>query len=156
MIAGQSTRLFFDASVLIAGARSPTGGSARILESCRLGRFDGVISQAVLIEVSRNLERFTEAYGRFRYHLATIAWDLVPTPNDEAIRMYESLIHPKDAHVLTAALTNRCHFLLTLDRRDFFTVRLQEAGLPLVIVTPGDFLQRYYPLHPNYPSEPRG
>lgn len=152
----RATRLFFDASVLIAGARSPTGGSALLLEACRRGGFHAVVSHAVLVEVQRNLRRDAppEAHERFRYDLATISWDLVPTPADDAIQAYARWIASKDAHVLAAALAAPCEFLLTLDRRDFLTSAVQQAGLPITILTPGDFIQHYYPLHPDYPSLP--
>jgi hypothetical protein len=106
----------------------------------------------VLIEAGRNLERFAEAYERFRHDLITVPWDVVARPGEVDIRTSERLIHPKDVHVLAAALSGKCHFLLTLDRRDFFTDVLREAGLSLVIATPGEFIQRYYPLHPDYAS----
>ncbi len=157
---GRDTRLFFDASVLIAGARSPTGGSALLLETCRQGGFRAVVSQAVLIEVGRNIPASTvaDAYARFRDYLTSIPWDLVPAPAVEVIQTYEHLIHPKDAHVLAAALGSHCEFLLTLDRRDFMTQTLQEAALPIIILSPGEFIRRFYPLHPDYSSlrAPRG
>ena len=31
---------------------------------------------------------------------------------------------------------------------------VKEAKLPIRILTPGDFIQQYYPLHEEYPSLP--
>ena len=42
--------------------------------------------------------------------------------------------------VLAAAVTGGASFLLTLDRRHFMSPRVSQAGLPLAILTPGEFL----------------
>lgn len=86
----RATRLFFDASVLIAGARSPIGGSALLLETCRRGGLRAVTSHPVLIEVKRNLRGNTPIHPqeRFRSDLLTIPWDIVPGPTDEIVRAY--------------------------------------------------------------------
>lgn len=148
----RATRLFFDASVLIAGAKSPGGGSALLLEACRVGGFQAVVSQGVLIEVVRNLHDDLAAWDRIRDFRVGISWEVTRTPNEEHAALYSLVIHPKDAHVLAAAVDARCTFLLTLDRRHFLTESLRRADLPLIILSPGDFIRDYYPLHPDYPS----
>lgn len=137
--------------MLIAAARSSTGGSALILNVCRQGGFRAVASHGVLVEVERNLQTAASALDRFHHDLASIAWTLMPTPTEESLNAYTSLIERKDVHVLAAALATPCEFLLTLDRRHFFTLTLQQAGLPIIIVTPGEFIQQYFPQHPDYP-----
>jgi hypothetical protein len=92
-------------------------------------------------------------YERFRDSLATIPWEFVTTPSDEVLRIYEHVIHSKDAHVLAAALDARCEFLLTLDH-DFFTSTVSNANLPITLLSPGAFIQRFYRLHPDYSSLP--
>lgn len=137
--------------MLIAGARSPTGGSALILNACREGGFRAVASHGVLVEVERNLQTAASALDRFHHDLASIAWTLIPTPTEESLYAYTALIERKDVHVLAAARAASCEFLLTLDRRHFFTTALQQAGLSIIIVTPAQFIQQYFPQHPDYP-----
>jgi len=50
-------RLFLDASVWIAAAGSPTGGSALVLELCRHGHATAVTSRLVLLEAERNIRK---------------------------------------------------------------------------------------------------
>lgn len=55
----------------------------------------------------------------------------------------QRIIHPKDAHVLAAAVKGGVEVLLTLDRAHFLSPLVLEAGLPFQIMTPGDFLRRW-------------
>lgn len=124
-----------------------------ILNVCRQGGFRAVASHGVLIEVERNLQSAPSALERFHHDLASIAWTLVPTPSEESVDIYTALIERKDIHVLAAALAAPCEFLITLDRRHFFTSALQQAGLPIIIVTPAELIQQYFPRHHDYPFQ---
>jgi len=152
------TTLFFDASVLVAGAHSPEGGSALILEACKLGGFAAQITFLVILESLHALERdFPQrSLTRFYRYLVEIDWELLPVPPEEKLQGYVSFIHPKDLHVLAAAVEGRSQFLLTLDRKHILAAAeaVNEANLPIRILTPGDFIQRYYPLHDEHPALP--
>jgi putative PIN family toxin of toxin-antitoxin system len=152
----KKTRLFFDSSVLIAGILSPKGGSGLIIKACLVGGFMLLASQAVFIEVERNLtENFSKkTTGHFNYLIAAIAWTIVPIPSEKLIYHYSKIINEKDAHVLAAAIAGESDFLLTLDRKHFMAPSLKMANLSCIILTPGDFIKRYYPLHENFPKIP--
>ena len=134
-------RLFFDASVFIAAAGSQTGGSALVLSLCRHGRAKAVSSRLVLLEAERNVRNKLgqDALLHFYHEIASLDLDLVETPSAQEIAEQSQVIDPKDAHVLAAALNGAVQFLLTLDRKHFFSLR---ATLPFTIMTPGDFLRR--------------
>jgi predicted nucleic acid-binding protein len=152
------TTLFFDASVLVSGAHSPGGGSALLLEACRLGGFTAQSSFLVVLEALHTLKRnFPErSQARFTAYLAAIEWDLLPVPSEAELEKYAPLIDAKDLHVLASALEGASQFLLTLDRRHILAAApaVRTAGLPLEILRPGEFIQQYYPLHAEYPSLP--
>jgi predicted nucleic acid-binding protein len=150
------TTLFFDASVLVAGAYSQDGGSAFLLEACELGAFTAQSTVLVILEALHALESsFSQRYlDRFRQHLTGIDWKLLPVPPADQLQKYAAFIHPKDLHVLASALEGKSEFLLTLDRKHVLaaTETVQEAYLPIRILRPGDFIRQYYPLHDEYPS----
>jgi putative PIN family toxin of toxin-antitoxin system len=152
----KKTRLFFDSSVLIAGIISPKGGSGLIIKACLVGGFTPLVSQAVFIEVERNLtENFSKkALGYFDYLVIDIQWTLIPIPPEKLIYRYSKIINKKDAHVLAAAITGKSDFLLTLDRKHFMTPSLKMANFDCIILTPGDFIKRYYSLHEDFPKIP--
>jgi predicted nucleic acid-binding protein len=65
-------------------------------------------------------------------------------------------VQAKDLHVLAAAVEGESEFLLTLDRRHLLVAAeaVEAAHLPIRILRPGDFIQRYYTTHQEYPSLP--
>jgi predicted nucleic acid-binding protein len=151
------TSLFFDASVLVAGSHSPDGGSALILAACQVGGFEAYTTSAVLLETQRTLEDFPQqSSDRFHQLLEEISWKLLPVPPEAVIERYTQYVDPKDAHVLAAAVEGRSDFLLTLDRRHILAAAdgVKQAGFPIVILRPGDFIQQYYPQHENYTDLP--
>ena len=154
----RGTCLFFDASVLVAGAHSAGGGSALLLEACKLGGFAAQTTFLVILEAYHTLERgFPQrSIDRFRAYLNAIDWSMLPVPQEEVLQRYAPLIHAKDVHVLAAAAEARCAFLLTLDRRHILAAAeaVEAAGLAMRVLTPGDFIQRYYPLHEAYSGLP--
>ena len=124
----KNTRLFFDSSILIAGIISPKGGSGLIIKACLVGGFTPLVSQAVFIEVERNLtENFSKkALEYFNYLISNIPWTLIPIPSEKLIYHYSRMINEKDAHILAAAITGKSDFLLTLDRKHFMGKRKFE------------------------------
>ena len=157
MAINRQTSLFFDASVLVAGSHSPGGGSALILAVCQAGGFQAYTTSAVLIETQRTLEDFpVRSSDRFHQLLEGILWKLLPVPSEAVIERFARYVDPKDAHVLAAAIEGRSDFLLTLDRRHILAAvdGVKQAGLPIVILRPGDFIQQYYPQHESYTTLP--
>jgi predicted nucleic acid-binding protein len=152
------TTLFFDASVLVAGAHSQEGGSALLLEACKLRGFTAQTTFLIILEALHALERGfpPPSLTRFYTCLVEIDWEILPVPPEEKLKEYALFIHPKDLHVLATAVESGSDFLLTLDREHILAAAeaVAEANLPIRILTPGDFIQQYYPLHEEYPSLP--
>jgi predicted nucleic acid-binding protein len=135
--------VFLDASVLVAAARSPSGGASLVLEVCRGKRFRAALTAKVLVEARVNIAgKFGDTeLLRFYRELAALDPEMATPPSQEQLEQCAPLAGDKDAHVLAAALACGAKFLLTLDRRHLLTPAVQSAGLPLTVLTPGDFLQ---------------
>jgi predicted nucleic acid-binding protein len=56
-----------------------------------------------------------------------------------------AVVPSKDAHVLASARAGKATHLLTLDRRHFLGTKTQEAILPIIVCTPGEFLRANLP-----------
>lgn len=142
-MAVERTRVFLDASVLVAAARSPSGGSALALEVCGGRRFRGVVTTRVLLEARVNIaDKFGAAeLVRFYGQLAALEPEVVSAPSVASLAQAVALTSEKDAHVLAAALACGASVLLTLDRRHLLTPKVQSAGLPLQVAMPGEFLR---------------
>ncbi|MEX2430306.1 MAG: PIN domain-containing protein [Dehalococcoidia bacterium] len=135
--------MFLDASVLVAAARSPSGGSAAVIEVCQGRRYKAVLTHLVLTEARVNIgEKFGEPeLVRFYQQLANLEPEIAPPPPEFRIDECVPLTTDKDAHVLAAALECAADYLLTLDRRHLLNPVVLAAGLPVRVITPGDFLQ---------------
>ncbi len=150
----QETRLFFDASVLIAAAHSPKGGSARLIQICQLDLLTAVTSICVINESERNLREHFPAGSlqRFDALLHEGDWIVLDVPSARLLAECAILVDDNDdAHVLASALASQADYLLTLDRKHLLTARLRSSGLPFRICTPGEFIQQYLPQHERYP-----
>ena len=151
------TPIFFDASVLVAGSHSPQGGSALVLDACKAGSFRAQTSFLVVLRSLHALRPFPEqSQQRFHRVLLEIDWVLVPVPSGQQLEHYSRYIDRKDVHVLAAAVEGGAEPLLTLDGRHILAAAdaVERAGLPIVILRPGDFIRQYYPHHDDYPQLP--
>jgi predicted nucleic acid-binding protein len=144
----EQRRVFLDASVLIAAAASPSGGSSLLLEICCGKGCRAVTTKRVLLEAQRNVrKKFSEPdLIRFYREIASLELEIAQPATEEELAEYAQLIDRKDAHVLAAAIKSGASFLVTLDRKHFMTRQIREAGLPLSILTPGEFIRQIMPL----------
>lgn len=135
-------QLFLDASVLIAAAASPTGGSALVIELCKARKATPLVSRLVLIEAERNIRRKFEESVLVRYYntLAELDPLVLPIPGQQEIEEAQKVIRPKDAHVLAAARSGEASHLITLDRKHFLTDEVRQAIRPILACTPGEYL----------------
>lgn len=136
-------RVFIDASVWFAASLSPTGASALTLELAKRQRIHVVASRLILREAERNLRAKGVRHDVQRLHrwLAVVRLQIVPTPPDHVLARYEADIHPKDVPVLAAALEADVDYLVTLDRRHFFTSAVRARAGRVKVLTPGDLLK---------------
>lgn len=135
-------RVFVDASVFIAAAASRSGASSVVLDLGRRWWIEVLATMQVLREAERNIELKLgdKVLLQFYQDIAHPGLCLVPPPTPGTAAKCSTIIHPKDIHVLAAAMESGAAFLLTLDRKHFMTPVLRRATLGLKILTPGDFL----------------
>lgn len=133
-------RIFADSSVIIAGMASARGGSREILKLAEAGALSITVSEYVIGEVFRNLERkLPVALPEFAALIKAVPFKLV-SPGPDSLLKASSLINSKDAPILAAAFELRCAWLISLDRH---FLELDPAPFPFSIGTPGDFLGRW-------------
>jgi predicted nucleic acid-binding protein len=153
MTIDRNTLMFFDASCLIAAAGSPTGGSGFLLSLCARGYLRAAVSQIVLLEAQRNIQKKLggETINRFYNLLAVVPFSLASLPSQMELERLASRVNNKDAHVIGSALAIQSPFLLTLDQG--LILEINRAGLDLQAMTPGEFIKTVLPTHAAYPSE---
>jgi predicted nucleic acid-binding protein len=136
--------VFIDASVWVAAAGSPEGGSSLTLEVCRGARFAAVCSQRVLMEAQTNIryKMPVEALARFYRLLAEQNPAITPAPSEEEETACEKVVAAKDAHVIAAAHASGAAFLISLDRKHIVTQQTRTSVEPMLVLTPAEFIQR--------------
>ncbi len=141
-------RIFLDANVYFTGFYSKEGGSALLLEIIRRKnkKISLYASKLVLREAERNLrKKGTGAYLKsFHRYLQQTKIHITPAPPEDMLQSYTTVIHPKDLPVLGSALLSKADYLITLDRRHFFTAHLLSKMKKPKILTPGDFVRSVY------------
>ena len=130
-------RVFFDSSVVIAGAFSATGASYILLHLAGLTILDGRIAPVVRTEALRNVTaNLPSALPHLRVLLDTA---LVEGPAATAEQLLAVAAHaePEDQAILAAAVAQECRFLVTLNEADFW-----PPPALIAVVRPGDLLKR--------------
>jgi len=137
--------LFLDSSVFVAALISSAGGSFRICRESSAGNLETHVTRYVLDEVASVIGRkYPALLNRIPYLLSWANVNAHKNASAARVRKVLDLINREDAPILAGALRVNADFLATLDQKDFFTKRLAEAYLPLVIVTPRTFFQQYW------------
>jgi predicted nucleic acid-binding protein len=152
MTIDHDTLLFFDASCLIAAAGSPTGGSGFLLSLCGQYLLRGAVSPLVLGETERNVREKLAPDALERYHRLVVVTPLLLTalPSRRRLAHCEGLVGAKDAHVLAAAELVEAEYLVTLDQK--LAERINQAGVGIQALSPGEFIKSVLPWHTDYPS----
>ena len=135
-------KVFIDASVLIAAATSPDGGSSLVLEVCRGCNFHATTTRKVLLEAQKNIRKKFPSVILLNFYreIATINAEAVQPATQEELSQYNNIIAIKDRHVIACAIKSSSAFLITLDRKHFKNEAIKQANLPVTIMTPKEFL----------------
>jgi predicted nucleic acid-binding protein len=138
------SRLFLDASVWIAAAGSPNGGSALLVAYCKEREIPLLVTRLVLREAERNIQQKLEESALLRFYqlIGQLAVELVPAPTEQEINLAAEVVPAKDAHVLAGARTGKATHLISLDRKHFLREQQKDAMRPIIACTPGEFLAK--------------
>jgi predicted nucleic acid-binding protein len=149
MTQSRTTVLFIDASSLFVAAKTPTGGSGYILRVCQLGFLTAATSPIVLQETERNLlaKASLATVLIHRQQLAASAVVLISVPSSSTVRQFHQ-VFGKDDHVMACTIAAQAEFLITLDLPLINKVRAGDYSI--TACTPSEFLQDYFPDHPDY------
>lgn len=136
------TKVFLDASVIIAGLYSPTGGSALVLKLIEKNVMIGSTSRAVLGEVQRNVVKKLPQKIKFYTELINSSKiTVLDYPDKKDVSPWYDIIEAKDAHVLASCVKSKADFLVTLDRKHFMLSDVQKE-VPFKIVAPKELIEQ--------------
>ncbi len=139
-------RVFLDANVLFTAAYSPNGLSALLIELGATGRVTLLTSPLAIIEAEQNLEaKRPVAPPILRRSLAAgIRVVSEPAPADVE-RLTPPELSSQDRPLLAAAIVAQATHFVTGDVADFGRWMDRRTRLPLLVMTPRQFLTEVHP-----------
>lgn len=135
-----SLTIFLDASVILSGLASPTGGSGKVLEAAKRQKLRLFTTPLVVEEVIRHLDKLNIAPDKLHRLLSSKIVCLLADPNIETIEKFRHVSHdPDDAHVLAGAAISGADVLLSLDKKHILALNVQNALKPMSVKSPRSF-----------------
>lgn len=135
------SKIFFDASVIIAAILSPTGGSARLIEFSKNKTIIAITSQTVIDEVVDHSEKIHKAPDEIASYIQASGMLVRERVTQAEIEKVSETIDPTDAHLVVGARGSACRYLVTLDKKHLLRSDVRKNVLPLRIVNPKELLK---------------
>lgn len=138
-------KVFLDANVYFSASRSPKGGSAAILKLIESKKLIDYATKEVLREAELNIRLKEPLAARLRFYelLTEIKPRMITISKKQARVRFLKIINRKDTYVLEGARNAKVEYLVTLDRKHFFTKIVKQSKLPFEILTPGELLREF-------------
>lgn len=131
--------VLFNASVILAGIKSPTGGSGKLLSWSKDRKINGLISEIILDESMRNGPRIGVEPMSVAKQIKNFGIGIRASPDSSVVDKFKNIvIDLGDAHVLASAREQKADFLATLDKKHLLI--LQKAVKQFKIVSPGELI----------------
>lgn len=133
-------KLFLDANIIYSASRSEKGASSAIFQLKDKFKLNLISSKLALIEAERNIveKEGPSVLERFYNFIKVI--NVISIDSNKAKIFYIKTIEEKDAPILYGARQSNADFLITLDKKHFFTDTINGKSLPFKIITPGEFI----------------
>jgi predicted nucleic acid-binding protein len=131
--------VLFNASVILAGLASPSGGSAKLLKWAGEGRISGIISEIILDEVTRRAEKIDSDPREVESKTLRYFRSVYPAPDLELVAGFKKIVLDHgDAHLFATALAASVDFLVSLDKKH--VLALKQKIKDFAVVSPKDLI----------------
>ena len=138
--------VFLDSNIFISAILSQKGGSYRLFHEARLNNIKIFSSFFVVREVMEVVERkYPSKLEKLKELFVSTSINLIKNPPEKEIQKFIKFLDDfEDAPVIADAKFSKSDFLITLDRKHFFTPKIKNAKLSFQITNPRDFFQKYW------------
>ncbi|PIP88123.1 putative toxin-antitoxin system toxin component, PIN family [Candidatus Beckwithbacteria bacterium CG22_combo_CG10-13_8_21_14_all_01_47_9] len=131
-----------DASVILSGLASPTGGSGKLLLAADKNKLKLITTPLVINEVNRHLSKLKLTSKKLTDCLDKKLINLKNNPSIILIERCTKLtVDPDDAHVLAGAISCNCQYLITLDKKYLLNKQVKTHLKPILVLSPKEFWQ---------------
>ncbi|OGG31349.1 putative toxin-antitoxin system toxin component, PIN family, partial [Candidatus Gottesmanbacteria bacterium RIFCSPLOWO2_01_FULL_46_9] len=126
-------RVFFNASVILSGLHSPSGGSGKLLALVKQKQISGIISEIILDEVLRHADKIGLKKTTVEKRILSLFTPVYPAPKHEFVQKYMYIVLDQgDAHVLASSHKTNADFLVTLDKKHLLILQNKMKATNIV------------------------
>lgn len=141
-------KVFLDANIFFAAARSLEGGSGFILELAKKNKFRIITINYALFEAEKNIrEKLDNFYLNCHYQNIIEAKPEIQSIgfiSSEQIAKIEKFLPFKDVPILLGTILSNSEFLITLDKKHFLNnEKLKKLNFDFRIINPKEFLTKH-------------
>lgn len=137
-----ASKVFFDASVIIAAILSPTGGSTKLIGFAQRKKIIAITSQTVIDEVADHTEKIHKTPEEISLYIKRSGMLVRERVIQAEIEKLSGIVDFTDAHLIVGARGAACHYLVTLDKKHLLRSDVRKNVAPLCIVNPKELLKR--------------
>jgi conserved hypothetical protein TIGR00305 len=124
--------VFFNASVILAGLKSPNGGSAKLLNWVKENKIIGIISETVIEEVLKNTNKISLTKEKALKLISQI-FLIVKSPNKKYFPVFKNIVLDEgDIHLLVSAKNVKANFLVSLDKKHILSLKNKIKDFKIV------------------------
>lgn len=132
-------KVFFNASVILSGFRSPKGGSAKLIKFVKQKKIIGIINEIVINEVLRNIHKTSFEVDEAK-KIITKSFLIISAPDEIFFSYYRKiLLDEGDIHLFTSSKQIKADFLVSLDKKHVLS--LQNKINEFKIVSPKELIE---------------
>lgn len=125
--------VLFNASVVLAGLKSPSGGSAKLLKWSKKGVIKGTISEVIFDEILRNIPKIGLEKETVSKKVPTIFSYISKAPPKYLVEVYQKItVDPGDAHILASSYKSQVNFMVTLDKKHLLVLKGKVKKVKIV------------------------
>ena len=138
-------KVFLDANVIFSAVYSDIGGSSYIFQLAKKSRLTLYSSRLAIKEAERNLRTKADIQKILNFYdlLDRVTVNLIDLNSTKAKGKFSDLVGEKDSPILASAIASKADFFLTLDKKHFLNEKVLNINLPIKIVNPSQFIQKY-------------
>ncbi len=136
------TKIFLDASVIIAAMLSPAGGSAKVIRLGQLGDWAQITSQTVIDEVKDHTGKIGKSTNEINQFIKEHSVIVRQRMTKLEIKPFIGLVDESDAHLIAGSKLTGADFLVTLDKKHLLKMDIKNRFKPLNIVNPEELLRQ--------------
>lgn len=135
-------KVFFNASVILAGLNSPHGGSAKVLNWVKSGRINGLVSEVVIDEALKHAGKIGLSRESLEKKIIDIFPKVEPAPSSVIGEYTKMVIDAGDIHLFMSSKKAKVDYLVSLDKKHVLV--LAQKIKEYKIVSPGQLINDLY------------